>query len=317
MKAFETLVTTFAPLLLLTACAAQSQSVLVSSDKAETRLIFVQPNDRNALDMLTADAPASLDEKAEATLLNQSCQIPTGATRSAIAHSILGAFVGPIVSWFVDGFETRLQEQLENYSATYNSQSGWLHLYASTDPLQTDYTCFRLVRKGAVNTLTASGQSAVRVDLLVSISLSQERDAIEIRPLRFYFDQGLKKSSDGVFGVAVSLSAQSVWRSANEGHARKVFTQTILTEKVDLSDNEPFLRYYDAGTDGDVITVPIVPLSSHTAGDQPNGRVQFSADVAEVGTTPVLLTAFASAFSGAKGELSALLTQAAREKAGL
>lgn len=314
-----------APVILLvligcsTGCAMSATPLL--DQRAGTSVSFEFATPETAIEVITTDAPATLDSRLEARILRDFCRVPPPllSTRQGVIKGLLDVFIGPIVSLFIDDIERRLKEQLEAYTASYQGESK-ITFYSGVSPLRTEFSCLRFVRVVADEegdeTAAAESDRRPALDFVASIKITPQADALEIRPLRLYFAEGLAKSGDGAYGVALGLSAAAVWRDGTVGRSARIFEETLLAEDVDLTAGRPFLRYYLDEDSAPALTVPIIPFSSTLGDSDTGGRATFVFSVAEVGSTPTWLTRLVAVFSKAKGDLSGLLTEAAKKKAG-
>jgi hypothetical protein len=285
---------------------------------APTRALLVLIPGEQAAQALGEHRPATIDaaSPAEASLLSD-CAAGE-SQRSQLARGFLWDVATTGWRVLLHPFAVAVHDALLKYSkVSQASASG--DYYRAGDPasaggtavLNSHISCLRFTRL----TTAESGPEEVALDFVASLRLDAARDAIRLRPLRLYVNQGAAKSADGHYSVAIAIRADAVWRDEFAGHSAQVFEQTVATESVDLKSGS-FLKYYP--TDAASGTrVPIVPVSYGVDRTRDFGNARFSVSVAELGTPPQTLTLLAEMLPDPSQPFEKLLVAAALARAGL
>lgn len=279
-----------------------TDSLIITEGKSLTKLQMIDSD--NFHKTVFAPGLAGL-EKGKEDQIRQQCNAPEkGSERAFVPLTFL---VGPAIDFVLDQIDKALQAELQQYIAAY---SGTLDekFYKSTSsrgPVAA-WTCFRFSR--AIGT---DDQGKVVMDLIGQFVLTDEKDALKIRPLRLYFAQAKAKGDQ--IGITLSLKAESVWRQHNIGQSEKVFEHNLLSEKVDISSGQPVVKYYLDNEWSSYPRLPLIPWSTNLDESMKGGTVTLTVTVAEVGAPPKLLEYAAKLFTKNKGDIAQLMKDSTKK----
>lgn len=308
-------VTVFACVMVfLSGCVSGGRTELIKFDAQKTRLVLITADKANA--ELTAGRPALLRDdsnKANENKLITDCGGKALTTESGVVGAVLGLLLGSAINAAFESIDEALQNQIKEYSQAYSAERG-VSFYKVADIstpqlVATEFTCLRFVR-GAK---TGDAEKEAFVDFVAAIRVV-DSSWIELRPLRLYFSQPVALSFNRRYGVAVKLKATTVHRAEATGSRAVAFDDVVLSEKVDLSSQPQFVKYY-SGNDAPVVRLPLVP-SSVPIGTGAREFTTFEVVMAETGTPSRDLVRFAKIFSGSREEIAKVLAAAANESLG-
>ena len=288
-------------LCLLNGCAHQSsaESLLLAEGESPTSLRLI--NGANFHKVMFSPRLAGLDTSRE-DQIRQQCRAPEKPPQE-FAFVPLTFLIGPAIDIVLEGVDKALEAELKKYIGAY-SGSVDEKFYASTksDGPNAAWTCLRFSRA-----VGPKDQEKVVLDLIAQMELTDEKDALKVRPLRLYFAQAKAKGDQ--IGITVSLKANSVWRENNRGRSETVFDNTFLSERVDISTRQPVVNYYLDSEWDSRPRLPLIPWSTNDAGNTTGGDVTLIVTVAEVGTPSRLLQHAAKLFTKNKGDLAKMLKE--------
>lgn len=282
--------------------ASSADPLIITEGKSLTKLQMIDSD--NFHKAVFAPGLAGL-EKDKEDQIRQQCKAPKkGPERAFVPLTFLA---GPAIDFILDGIDKALEAELKAYIAAYSgSTDGKFYKSTKTDGPVAAWTCFRFSRADG-----PKDQEKVVLDLIGQIDVTTEKDALKVRPLRLYFADGKAKGNQ--FGVTISMKADSVWRQQNRGQSEKIFDHIFLTEKVDISNGGPAVKYYLDREWDDHPRLPLIPWSTNKKGAGKGGDVTLTVTVAEVGTPPKLLELAANVFTKNKGDLAKLMKESAEK----
>lgn len=243
-----------------------------------------------------------LDEMKEAQIRDE-CKAAEGEGGRAFAP--LAFLVGPAIDFVLEQVDKALQAELQKYVAVYSAKVEE-KFYKSMDPSgpSAAWTCFRFSR--------AVGQAEsphIVFDFVGQFELTDDRDAVRIRPLRLFLLEPKAKGEH--VGITLSMTAESVWRDQNRGRSEKIFDSTLVSERVDLENGGPFVKYYLDTDWTDSPRLPLIPWSTNAGVGKKSGDVTLMLTVAEVSAPPQWLKYAATVFTKNKGDVAKMLKDAA------
>lgn len=244
-------------------------------------------------------------EKDKEDHIRQQCNGPE--RRPEFAFIPLTFLIGPAIDFALDRIDKALEEELQKYIAAYSgSVSEKFYKSTNSDGPTASWTCFRFSRAVGLK-----NQEKVVLDLIGQISLTNEKDALKVRPLRLYFAQAKAKGEQ--IGITLSLKAESVWRQHNKGQSETTFEDTFLSQKIDISHGRPVVVYYLDKEWTSYPRLPLIPWSTNQEGQMKAGEVTFTVTAAEVGAPPKLLEHAVKLFTKNKGELATMMKDSAKK----
>jgi hypothetical protein len=287
---------------LLSSCAhgTDAESLIITEGKSLTKLQLIDAENYHK----TVFQPGlSGLEPSKENQIRQQCKGPEKEPERALVP--LAFLIGPAIDFVLERVDKALQSELQEYVAAY-SGSVDEKFYKSTEAngLLTAWTCFRFSRA-----VGPTEQETVVMDLIGQIMLTDEKDALKIRPLRLYFEQGKAKGKQ--IGVTLSMKAESVWRQDNRGLSEKVFDYHFLSDKVDITNGRPVVKYYLDSEWESHPRLRLIPWSTNQTGKMRGGDVTLTVTVAEVGAPPKLLEYAAKLFTKNKGDLAEMMKESA------
>lgn len=300
---FRTIAITFVATL-LSGCTHDlySDSLFVMGGQTATRLQLL--NGQNYYDIVFAPEISPALDAGKEDQIRREC----GASKQPPQRAFipLTFLVEPAIDFVLDRIDKALESELEQYLAVYSATQNE-KFYSSTliDGPVAGWSCFRFSRA-----IGPEDNEKSVFDLLGKIALSEEKDAVYIRPLRLYFGQSKAKGKE--IGVTVSLKAQSVWRQHNSGQSQQIFDHQFLSEKIEQFEAHPVVKYYvdDSTTP---VRLPIIPWSTNINRKSQNGDVAFTITVTEVGAPPKLLEHAIKLFTKNKGNIAEMMKNAAKK----
>lgn len=289
--------------------------------------------------------PLTADEKKVEEAVVASCS-PTGP--EAIPAAILLFLIGKGVDFAVNYIDERLQEELKNYTATYEAATGTA-LYR-TGSLTMDHTCFRLTR--FYNREKVAGvpdkTNAVAMDFVGRLHI-EGSNRLVLTPLRIFYENFVPKTSDEKYGVTINLKMNTTWREGNRGRSEapsfdlRLLEETIaMKEKIKDKDGKdtdrirPYhyrgyldLQHKDLAPDKKVpatvsapaappqVVAPLPPWSTYEGTPHGSNWTVVTLSVAEAGNVSWLLKNAASLFHDNKDKIVEQVEDALKKAAGL
>ena len=218
-----------------------------------------------------------------------------------------------LIPIIIDKIGEELGEQLEKYSAVYEAKERTTKFYKRTDSPELQSNCLHFSRLPEDKT-----KNEPLVNLIVQMRVTDNGDALQIRPLRLYQSEAMAVSDDGNYGIAASIRMNAVWRQKNRGMSEEVFNHTFLAERITLSnshktklDPKPVLRYFVDKEWENYPVLPLPPWSPTGNSSKPAGNVEITISMAESGKPDVLLKFIAKLFKSQRKNLAELLKNAA------
>lgn len=276
--------------------------LVLSEGESPTRLQLI--NGETFHKTVFAPGLSGLDKTKEDEI-RQQCKGPEKVPEFAFIP--LTFLIGPAIDFVLDYVDKTLEERLKDYIAAYSgSLDANFYQSAGPDGPSTAWTCFRFSRA-----IKQGGKDKIVMDLLGQIVLTEEKDAIKVRPLRLYIVQAKAKGDQ--IGISFSLKAEAVWRQFNRGVSEKIFEYKVLSEKADISSGKPVVMYYmDSDWDSHP-RLPLIPWSTNREGSLKGGNVTLTMTAAEVGMPPKLLEYATKLFTKNKGDLAQLMKDSAQK----
>jgi len=277
---------------------ASAESLILTEGKSLTKLQLIDGD--NFHKARFAPGLSGLEAGKE-DQIRQQCNAPEKGPELALVP--LTFLIGPAIDFVLDSIDKALEAELKEYIGAYSSsEDGKFYKSTKADGPVAAWTCFRFSRA-----VGPKDQEKVVLDLIGQVAITTEKDALKVRPLRLYFAQAKAKGDQ--IGVTISLKADSVWRQHNRGQSEKIFDYIFLTEKVDISNGRPAVKYYIDREWDDHARLPLIPWSTNQEGNMKGGDVTLTVTVAEVGTPPKLLEHAAKLFTKNKGDLAKLMKE--------
>lgn len=279
-----------------------ADTLFLSEGKSPTKLQLIAGE--NFHKAIFAPGLSGLDAKMEDQIRSQ-CNGPEKEPERALIP--LTFLIGPAIDFALDSIDKALEAELQKYLAAYSgSVNEKFYKSTNADEPTAAWTCFRFTRA-----VGPKHQEKVVLDLIGQIALTDEKDAIKVRPLRLYLSE-TKAKGDQV-GISLSLKAESVWRQDNRGQSEIVFDHKFLSEKVDMSNDRPVLKYYIDRDWKSYPRLPLIPWSTNLECNVRSGDVTLTVTVTEVGAPPKLLEHAVKLFTKNKGDLAKLMKESAQK----
>ena len=288
----------------LLACATRVSDPVSRETEVSTALSFI--NESSSAEAILMDAEDyPVDELKEAEMA-QHC----GVNIEDETAAVVSLFLGQIIDWLFDGLSESLEERLKEYVAAYSATSTVASYRSTTNGRPVSkWNCFRFTRG-----TTKSDGFPIDIDLDVvgQFRVVPESDALQVKPLRVYFDKPIAKGEE--FSIGASLKASAVWADGNVGRSMKVFEQTLFAEDTSDVRNKAFVKYYDLADWSDIPRLPLIPWSTNQESDVESGIATFEFTVAESGTPPQLLSRAAAYLKKHGDDLSSLVKDTVNAK---
>lgn len=249
-------------------------------------------------------------------LLAAECGIvdfPTIASESEevapIVASIISIVAGTVIKQGVAALDTKLQNQLKEYSAEYSA------VYKGDWPSS---KCWRIVRAIRIKKADEGISEKILFDAL--FVMDSNTNVTRILPLRLAMLEPATKeqSKSKKYGVALSVSIKSTTRNGfeNVGEVLVMKRDLSLTDKQKINYLDPELK--PKGCEVTVSEPYRYCVKSHnekfiTAINSGN-KIELTATVSEVGEPPKFLKMFAKVFSGASEDIGKALADLAAAK---
>lgn len=244
------------------------------------------------------------------------------------------AAILPIVaSWIIDyamsAASAWAKQRLAEYSGitvgavSFGPPDNKRSFYTSAPPPELAVRCVRLRR---MYTPKESSVSMVAAEAIILIELTPARDALQITPLRLYFDVPLARTSsdrDAKLGVSVGATFDALWQlePTGEGKSVRVWSETVAAQKITDVNNGSRQRffYYNLATPTEAnppVAVPLVPWSLSLGNKSPRASVgtgKLTLTLAEAGDPPLVLKIIAGTLNDHGKDIGDFLKDAAKK----
>ncbi len=298
----------FVIMLVVSGCAATGAADKDSPTRSETIFVRVFPVEK------PEDLFLGYDKKAEpsdgVTYLERTCFSGPGARAAALPGAIFSALVGSGLKLAVEAIGSKLERELEAYSATIKGTYGGIFkLTGNSSPA----SCWRITR----GRLIRNGKSKNEVlDFDATIALVARANALAVMPLRLTLNSPapVKESRSDQYGVAVSLRMEV---ATNDG-IEEVFNTLALSDSVKPNVTKyyrPNDKTKECGKNNDLDIFcgkqnGIMYVSSIPSGS----LVGVTATVVETGAPSRFLKFLSQVLSGAEEDIGTALADAAAAK---
>lgn len=299
----------------VSSCASADGQTLITTKKAKVDFeLFntaAEPTglvDESFLNFVGDMKREGFDSKAE-NKISQLClgkDIPEEETAFA---PLIVAVVSEAISFLLDKVEEKVAKEIKKYTAIYAASDRINEFYTSENGKpELAHKCMRFVRDSPDKDDRAADKRQPAFDLIAQLRLAPGNEAIQIRPLRLYYQE--PQASGSQFSTVISLSSNSTWLQGNIGKSQKIFDGTLLKVKRNFSDKDQknFTYYLDREWNG-ALTVPLVPWSTNKV-PYTGGNVQMTMTVAEAGKLPKYLELAAKLLKSQKDNVAKKLSEA-------
>ena len=225
-----------------------------------------------------------------------------------IAISSLSANI--IIEWIFDEIDKKLREHLKEYTAVYRAKVTPPNFYMQTGSPELLSNCFLFSRFPEEKPEENTKEKPI-VALIGQMRITENGDALQIRPLILYQSDAMAKSDDESYGIAASIRMNAVWLQENRGMREETFNYTFLKEKITLSKSKSDLKYFLDKKWEDYPVLPLPPWSTNVGTSSPAGNVEIVISLAESGKPNELLEFIAELFDSERKDLAELLKNAA------
>lgn len=146
----------------------------------------------------------------------------------ALPLALLIPLIKPVVKFLIDKINDSLKKELQEYIKNYQTgiQTSTFYDVTGEDP-KLKFKCFRFIRKG-LNKKTKKDE--IQLDLIGQFKIAENKDSLQIRPLRLYFKKAAAKGD--TIALSIDINAASFWQQNNFGESSMIFSSPLIGEKI-------------------------------------------------------------------------------------